>query len=171
MKKILALLLALIMVLSLCACGTDSKTNNDKTPAGSSDSTNDSTENGDDASEPSDSTNDPTGDSGESTEPSGSGSEETGYVGTWKVIPPDSNPFPPITLVINEDGTATWNGEPRLWYESLDPKEPEGAIEIAREDNVGYGDDAYITEDGKLYLEKNLTVGENSYDHIYFERQ
>ncbi len=154
MKKILAWILSLVVVLSLCACGAD--------PAGSENT----------PAEPSVNSNDPT-DGANIPEDSvdNNKSEETGYVGTWKVIPPDDNPFPPITLVINEDGTATWNGEPRFWYDSLDPKEPEGAIEIAREDNMGYGDDAYITEDGKLYMEKNMTVGDNSYDHIYFERQ
>lgn len=155
----LIVLLSMLLVFSLCACGEDPASNN-RGDAGV----------GNNAGDPTNSSNDPTHGVGTS-DPTSSGNQETGYVGTWKVIPPDDNPFPPITLVINEDGTATYNGEPRFWYDSLDPDEPEGAIEIAREDNMGYGNDAYITEEGKLYYEINLTVGENSYDHILFERQ
>lgn len=159
LKKFLAALLSMLLVFSLCACGEDPSSNN----GGNADV-------GKNVEDSVNSSNDPTDGAGTS-DPSNSGDQETGYVGTWKVIPPDDNPFPPYTLVINEDGTATVNGEPHFWYESLDPKEPEGAIEIAREDNMGYGNDAYITEEGKLYYEINLTVGENSYDHILFERQ
>lgn len=156
MKKILALMLSLVMILSLCACGN--------TSAG---------DNGDAVQ------NDPADNVG-SVEGEGTaennGEQETGYVGTWKVIPPDDNPFPPLYLVLNEDGTAGWgakldNLSPRIWYECEEDDAKEGQMELSREDNKGYGDDFYLTEDGTIYMETNLTVGENSYDHIYFERQ
>lgn len=156
MKKILALALALIVVLSLCACGNTSAGSADNTPAGN---------------------NAPAGDNGSSDGAGDSTSQGTGYVGTWKVIPPDDSPFPPIILILNEDGTGSWGTkldkmEARVWYEDELNDEQEGAIEVAREDTIGYGNDAYITEDGKLYMEYNLTVnGDKSYDHLIFERQ
>lgn len=151
MKKLIALALSLVMLLSLCACGA--------APA-------------DDANTPSDSNPG----SNAPAEDADAPKQETGYVGTWKVIPPDDNPFPPLYLVLNEDGTAGWgakleNLQPRIWYECDEEDAKEGQMELSREDNKGYGDHFYLTEDGKLYMETNLTVGENSYDHIYFERQ
>ncbi len=155
MKKILALALVLIVVLSLCACGNTS----------------------DGADEP---TKAPTGNSGSadgtSSDSSDDSTQDTGYVGTWKVIPPDSNSFPPLYMVLNEDGTAGWgakldNLESRIWYECEESDAKEGQMELSREDNRGYGNDFYLTEDGKIYMEINLTVGNNSYKHIYFERQ
>lgn len=157
MRKILALSLALIIVLSLCACGN--------TSAGDGDGTTPSA---------------PTGNSGSAdgagSNSSGDSTQDTGYVGTWKVIPPDSNSFPPLYMVLNEDGTAGWgakldNLQPRIWYECEESDAKEGQMELSREDNKGYGDDFYLTEDGKIYMEINITVGDNSYDHIYFERQ
>ena len=99
----------------------------------------------------------------------------TGYVDTWKVIAPDDN-FPPLYLVLYEDGTAGWgakldNLEPRIWYACEEDDAKEGQMELSSEDNKGYGNDFYLTEDGKLYMEINLSVGGKSYDHIYFERQ
>lgn len=156
MKKILALLLALIVVLSLCACGNTSSGDADQTPNASSGN----------------------GDSADGTGPDSpdDSTQETGYVGTWKVIPPDSNSFPPLYMVLNEDGTAGWgakldNLQPRIWYECEEADAKEGQMELSKEDSRGYGDDFYLTEDGKIYMEINLTVGDNSYDHIYFERQ
>ncbi len=156
MKKILALILSFVVVLSLCACGADPAENaGDSSVIG-----NDPAEG---ANTPTDSVDD-------------NKSEETGYVGTWKVIPPDDNPFPPLYLVLNEDGTAGWGAKlenlaPRIWYECDEADAKEGQMELSREDNKGYGDDFYLTEDGKLYMEVNLTVGDNSYDYVYFERQ
>lgn len=156
MKKILALMLSLVMILSLCACGNTSAGDNGDAVL------NASADNGGSA-------------EGEGTAEN-NGEQETGYVGTWKVIPPDDNPFPPLYLVLNEDGTAGWgakleNLDPRIWYECDEDDAKEGQMELSREDNKGYGDDFYLTEDGTIYMETNLTVGENSYDHIYFERQ
>ena len=159
MKRFLAFALALILILSMCACGKDSANDSGDaaggniTPTGSGDPTNNT---------------DP-------TEPSNGGSQETGYVGTWKVIPPDSNPFPPLYLVLNEDGTAGYgakldNLSPYFWYECDEEGVQEGTMELAHEDNMGFGNKFYLTEDGALYLEKNLSVGDRSYDHITFER-
>lgn len=158
MKKILALTLALILVLSLCACGNTSAGSANNDPAGNNAPAGDSAPAGDN-------------DAGSST------SQETGYVGTWKVVPPDDEPFPPFIMILNEDGTGSWGTkldkmEPRFWYEDEKNDEQEGAIEVAREDNMGYGNDAYIMEDGRLYMEFSLTVnGDKSYDHLIFERQ
>jgi len=163
MKKILALTLALIFALSLCACGSTGAGGTNETPtapAGNSDPTDGASASTDTPIE----NNDPTD------------GADTGYVGTWKAIAPDSNPFPPITVILNEDGTGSWGTkadkmEPRFWYDSEDDDAKEGQIEIAREDTIGYGHDAYITEDGKLYVQINITVGDNTYDHILFEKQ
>lgn len=156
MKRILALALALVIVLSLCACGSSSAGNTGETPnapAGNNDSTDNAT-----------------------PDSTGSNTEETGYVGTWKVIPLDDNSFPPLYLVLNEDGTAGWGAkldklQPYFWYECEREDAQEGQMELAREDNMGYGDIFYLTEDGRLYMEKNMSVEDRSYDHIYFERQ
>ena len=156
MKKIIALMLSLIMLLSVCACGApanDANTPSDSNPGN----------------------NAPADDAGNADAPS-EAEQETGYVGTWKVIPPDDNPFPPLYLVLNEDGTAGWgakleNLDSRIWYECDEEDAKEGQMELSREDNKGYGNDFYLTEDGTIYMEVNLSVGENSYDHIYFERQ
>lgn len=151
MKKILATALALIFALSLSACGNTSAGDADKT---SNPSVDNSSSVGGTAS---------------------NSSQETGYVGTWKVVPPADN-FPPLYLVLNEDGTAGWgakldNLSPRIWYECEEDDAREGQMELSREDNRGYGDDFYLTEDGKIYMEVDLSVGDNSYDHVYFERQ
>ena len=145
MKKFLTMLLVLVFVLSLCACNNtpaDNGTNNGGATNGDSVSDN---------------------------------NQDTGYVGTWKVIPPDE-PFPPIHLVLNEDGTAGWgtkldNLSPRIWYECDEDDAKEGQMELSREDNKGYGNDFYLTEDGKIYMEINYSVGDKTYDHLYFERQ
>ena len=145
MKKFLAMVLVLVFALSLCAC--------DNTPA----------DNG---------TNNGGATNGDSVSDNNQG---TGYVDTWKVIPPDKS-FPPLYLVLNEDGTAGWgakldNLSPRIWYECEEDDAKEGQMELSREDNKGYGDDFYLTEDGKIYMEVNLSVGDKTYDHVYFERQ
>lgn len=145
MKKFLTMVLVLVFVLSLCACNNtpaDNGTNNGGATNGDSVSDN---------------------------------NQDTGYVGTWKVIPPDKT-FPPIYLVLNEDGTAGWgtkldNLSPRIWYECDEDDAKEGQMELSREDNKGYGDDFYLTEDGKIYMEVNFSVGDKTYDHLYFERQ
>lgn len=159
MKKILTLALSLIVILSLCACGSTSIEKDDDEPKNTPTFSNDPTD-GNDSTDSTDAPDSPD-----------SGTQETGYIGSWKVIPPDDNPFPPITLVINADGTAIWNKETKFWYESPNPNAKEGSIQIAREDNMGYGNDAYIMDDGTLYLDINMTVGDNSYDHLIFERQ
>ena len=155
MKKIIALLMCLVMVLSLCACGAN--------PADNAGTSSDSAVENQDSNTLVDSAD---------TDKS----EETGYVGTWKVIPPDENDFPPLYLVLNEDGTAGWgakldNLDARIWYECDEEDAKEGQMELSREDNKGYGDDFYLTEDGKIYMEVNLNVQGRSYDHVYFERQ
>ena len=155
MKKLIAMTLCLVMVLSLCACGAD--------PADNAGTPSDSAVENQDSNTPADSVDN-------------SQSEETGYVGTWKVIPPDENGFPPLYLVLNEDGTAGWgakldNLDSRIWYECDEEDAKEGQMELSREDNKGYGDDFYLTEDGKIYMEVNLNVQGRQYDHVYFERQ
>ena len=102
-------------------------------------------------------------------------SQETSYVGTWVYKEETSQgPFV-MTLVINEDGTATRtvgkNVKNYVWYVDEASDTVEGSIEIADEDKVGYGNDAYIMEDGKLYYEVNYKILDNSYDHLIFERQ
>ena len=164
MKKILAFVLVLILVLSMCACGNDSAEGSGDAAGGTTAPTSDGSPNSTDPTDPAD-----------PTDPSDSGTQQTGYVGTWKVIPPDSNSFPPLYLVLNEDGTAGYgakldNLSPYFWYECEEDGVQEGTMELAREDNMGYGDKFYLTEDGTLYLEKNLSVGDRSYDHITFER-
>lgn len=155
MKKILLLTLCLVALLSFCACrntntnGTD--TNTDSSVSSTNNGTNDSTNNNDE------------------------GSNETGYVGTWVYEKQTSKgPFK-IKLVINEDGTATRTvGKTEtylIWYEDVDSDEIEGAIELSSEDKKGFGDDAYITEDGKLYLGSSGTILGELYDHLIFERQ
>ncbi len=161
MKKILATALALILALSLSACGDTSDGDADKT---SNPSVNDSS-----AVDSSDV------DSSAVDDATSNSSQDTGYVGTWKVVPPDEN-FPPLFLVLNDDGTAGWGAKlndlsPRIWYECEEDDAKEGQMELSREDNRGYGDDFYLTEDGNIYMEVNLKVGDVSYDHIYFERQ
>lgn len=153
MKKILALTLTLIVVYALCACG-DISSGETNAPTDYKANNTDSTEN---------------------TDTSSPNSGETGYVGTWVYEKQTSKgPFK-ITLVINEDGTATRTvGKTEtnlIWYEDVNPDEAEGAIEISREDKKGYGDDAYITEDGKLYLESSGTILDEPYDHLIFDRQ
>lgn len=171
MKRFLAFALTLILMLSLCACGNDSTggsgdtAGGNNTPTGSNTPTGGNTPTG---------SGDPTNNA-DPTDPSNGGSQETGYVGTWKVIPPDSNSFPPLYLVLNEDGTAGYGAKldklsPYFWYECEEEGVQEGTMELAREDNMGYGDKFYLTEDGTIYLETNLRVGDRSYDHITFER-
>lgn len=161
MKRILAMALAFVVVLALCACG-----------AASTDGAADTTAAVDTTDAPADTTA-----AAETTAAIGDSSDgKLGYVGTWKVIPPSDDPFPPLFLVLNEDGTAGWGAKldnlaPRIWYECDEADAKEGQMELSREDNKGYGDDFYLTEDGKLYMEVNLSVGENSYDHVYFEKQ
>lgn len=156
MKKFLAFTLVLTLLLALCACGNAPADNGSKATNGTN------AANG---------TNDPVGTTGSAA----AESQETGYVGTWKAIAPDSNSFPPLYMVLYEDGTAGWgskldNLQPYFWYES-EGEGHEGEMELAREDNMGYGNIFYLTEDGTIYMDINLSVGENSYDHIYFERQ
>ena len=153
MKKILALILIIIFVMALCACGRNSsgKTN---TPTDSQTNNTNPTNNPDTSSPD---------------------NKETGYVGTWIYEKETSKgPFK-ITLVINEDGTAIRSvgktDTHLIWYEDEDNNEVEGAIEISSEDKRGYGDDAYITEDGKLYLESGGTILDEQYDHLIFNRQ
>lgn len=101
MKRFLAFALALILMLSLCACGNDSTGGSGDTAGGNNTPTGGNTPTG---------SGDPTNNA-DPTDPSNSGSQETGYVGTWKVIPPDSNFFPPLYLVLNEDGTAGYGAK------------------------------------------------------------
>lgn len=161
MKKILALTLSLAVILALCACGAN--------PAGNADAPSTSPSTAPSATE--------NKESNTATQPAETNKNEgVSYVGTWKVIPPDSNSFPPLYLVLNADGTAGYGAKlnnlaERIWYVDEDEDAKENQMELSREDNKGYGDDFYITEDGKLYLETNLRVGDNTYDHIYFEKQ
>lgn len=99
----------------------------------------------------------------------------TGYVGTWKVVALDDN-FPSFHLVLNEDGTGGWgvnldNLSPRIWYECEEEDAKEGQMELSREDEKGNGNDFYLTEDDKICIEISMSIGDKSYDHIYFERQ
>lgn len=165
MKKILALVIAFLFALSLFACSTPTGDNADNatTPTGNNAGT----------------TTNPTGSNSDTTTTPTDGNTDNGEIslfGIWKVIPPDGNSFPPLYLVLNEDGTAGWgakldNLEPHIWYECDDYDAEEGQMELSREDNRGYGDMFYLTEDGKIYMEVNLRVGDNTYDHIYFEKQ
>lgn len=159
-KKLLALLFALVMLFAFCACSSADDKDDDKKEDGSQ-----VIQDGEETDGAQD---------GEDTDGAQDG-EETGYVGTWKVIPPDSNSFPPLYLVLNEDGTAGYGAkleslEPHLWYESDADDAVDNQMELSREDNVGYGKVFYLTEDGRIYMEINLSVGDRSYDHIYFER-
>jgi len=152
MKKILALMLILIAIFAFCSCGGNSNGDADKNDDSSSSIIN-STEN--------DTTN---------TNSSNEKKEETGYVGSWIHKKTADEPFE-MKLTINADGTVKWfANQEYFWYEDEDEDAREGGIELAREDNMGYGDDAYLTEDGKLCIEKSTKIGDKSYEQIIFER-
>ena len=162
MKRLLTLMLALVMLLALCACGDDAGGQTSATPSDTVEDNGDTTQATDSSSPSSDNDTD-------------ADTEETGYVGTWIYEKQtDKGPFK-ITLVINENGTATRTVGKTvtslIWYEDADSDHGEGAIEIASEGKQGYGDDAYITEDGKLYLESSGTILDEPYDHLIFDRQ
>lgn len=140
MKKILTMILALVFILTLCACGKNTAENS--------------------ASD------------GGTVSDKGKG---TGYVDTWKVVSEDEN-FPTFYLVLNEDGTGGWGNDldnlsPRIWYECEEDDAKEGQMELSREDKKGNGNDFYLTEDDKICIEIKMSIGDKSYDQLYFERQ
>ncbi len=155
MKRILILVLSLIMVFSLVACGTgNDKTSGDKTS-------------GDQAGNGGNVVDKTSGGQAGNGENAGGDDSELTLIGTWVHKKTDAEPFP-LTITIKEDGTVEWkeSREKWVWNDNGD-----GTIEIATTDNVGYGHDAYLTADGKFVWEKTFQFGDTTLEQVTLERQ
>ena len=165
LKKLLVILLVTLLSVSVCACGEEDASVGNSSEAVSkteSSAQENSTENASESV-----SNEEISQQENSSETATD--NENAFIGTWTLEAIDN-----FVLVINEDGTARLNKTDYIWYEDktlTGEAGKEGYIEIAKPDLEGFGDDAYITSEGKLCWENEMTINGESYEQLIFVKK